>query len=144
MIEASIARDATRVEAVHGDIDSALSLYGRAMGLQHRSGNLANLAFTLASLEVFVDRLGRTDAAVLCGCSAKMSASTRREPHHLRAALDDVACDRHAAAGAAMEVGEVVAHARIQIRRVREESAASADGQRPDQSGIGRSVVIIE
>jgi predicted ATPase/DNA-binding SARP family transcriptional activator len=120
LVEASIARDAARVEAAHGDLDVALVLYERALDLQHRSGNLANLAVTLASLAVSFDRLQRPDAAaVLYGSSAHITASTPDLVHHLRTALDDTAFDRHAAIGAAMGAADAVAYARAQIELVR-------------------------
>ena len=42
--EANLAQDAARLEAVHGDLDVALALFGRGIDSFHRAGNIAFLA----------------------------------------------------------------------------------------------------
>jgi tetratricopeptide (TPR) repeat protein len=126
LVEASIYRDAARVETVSGDIGAALNLYDFAIDVQHRSGNLANLAVTFASLSVCFDRLERPEiAATLYGITTHISA---REPGirrsvlgRMREALGDAAFERCVAAGAAMEPADAVQYAREQIRCAREE-----------------------
>jgi predicted ATPase/DNA-binding SARP family transcriptional activator len=121
LVEASIYRDAARVETVNGDIGAALKLYDFAIDVQHRSGNLANLAVTFASLSVCFDRLERHEiAATLYGITTHISA---REPGirrsvlgHLREVLGDAAFERCVAAGVAMEPADAVGYARDQIK----------------------------
>jgi hypothetical protein len=108
-------------------------LYDQAIDVQHRSGNLANLAVTFASLSVCFDRLERPEiAATLYGITAHISA---REPGirrtvlgHLRDAVGDDAFERCVTAGAAMEPAEAVQYAREQIRCAREERQPSGAG----------------
>jgi tetratricopeptide (TPR) repeat protein len=61
--EALIARDAARVEAVHGDVEDALTLFQDTVDSFYRAGDHANVAATLANLAVLFERSGRPDAA---------------------------------------------------------------------------------
>ena len=143
LIEASIARDAARVEASHGDIGVALPCTNGRWSCS-TSGNLANLAFTLASLAVTFERLQRSAAAaILYGSIAHITASSRGlatiSARRSRTATRPLRGD-----GGGHGAADAVAYSRAQIRLVRTELAGSTAGSNADQSGMGRSVVISE
>ncbi|MEA3213884.1 MAG: hypothetical protein QOJ19_40, partial [Acidimicrobiia bacterium] len=131
IFEASILRDGARLESVIGNVDRALALYDSAAESQHRSGNVANLVGTLASLAVCFDRVGRFEAAaVLYGATNHVLGTALNDRPvtsvrpatvvHLRTVLGDAEFDRCVAAGAAMESAETVQYARQQISCTRE------------------------
>lgn len=137
IVEASILRDAARLESINGNIDRALALYESAAEFQHRSGNIANLVGTLASLAVCFDRIGRLEAAaVLYGATNRVLGTTLHARPvtsvrpatvlHLRTVLGDAAFERCVTIGATMEPGEAVQYAREHIRGARQELESSS------------------
>jgi predicted ATPase len=69
--EATIAQEAAGLEAVHGQLDMALSMFDTAIDSFHRAGNVALLAETLAKLAMSFDRIERPEiAATIYGASA--------------------------------------------------------------------------
>ena len=119
--EANIAREAARLEVAHGDLETGLTFFDRAIDSQHHGGNLANLATTLADLAIAFARIQRPDiAATLFGTVTRFNAAIsgfRTEP--LRTALGDAVFKQCAAIGAAMEPAEAARYARDQIRLAR-------------------------
>ena len=132
-MEALMARDAARIEAVHGDPDDALTLFDHVIGSFHQSGNDLSLALALGYVAVFFDRVeSPTIAATLYGTVNHISKNVLGIPFrvvsHLRYVLGDADFERCAATGAAMEVTEAARYARDQIRLAR---VARGDRKRP-------------
>jgi tetratricopeptide (TPR) repeat protein len=125
LVKASIARDSARLENALGNLDKSLDLYDLALGVQHGSGNVANLLGTLASLVVALSRIGHEKAAAtLYGATVESSTSfpvRTATVVHLRAALGDDVFDRCVATGAAMGPLEAANYARDQISHARSE-----------------------
>jgi hypothetical protein len=128
--EAVIARESAGLEAVHGDPSGALELFDAAIESFHHAGNIVHLAYTLAHLAVFFDRMGRPDiTATLYGTSTHQHGLTAIVPElptvmdRCRAKLGDTLVDQCVAAGAAMEPGDAVAYARDQIQAARRQLA---------------------
>ena len=68
--EALLARDAARLEALHGDPEQALALFDTALEYFHRAGDLAQLPSVFAYLAGFFDRFGAPEvAATVYGAS---------------------------------------------------------------------------
>jgi tetratricopeptide (TPR) repeat protein len=122
-MEALIARDAAALEAVHGAPQEALALFDAAIDSFHRSGNLADLAATLAYLAMFFDRVEEPGIAATIYGAAEGSGSIILVPNlkgvvlHLRAVLGGQAFQDRAAAGAVMDIGDAVAYARHEIQQ---------------------------
>jgi len=121
--EANLAQDAARLEAVHGELDDALSLFSKGINAFHRAGNVAFLAATFASLAVFFDRFERPEiAATIYGASTRQ-ASIGLVPdlagvvEHLRTVLGSPTFDECVAAGAALELADAVRFAQEQIHQ---------------------------
>jgi len=120
--EATVAREAAGLEAVHGDLTVALAMFDAAIDGFHRAGNVASLAETLANVAVFFDRVGQPEtAATVYGASANHASihtviTLPKALEHLRAVLGTTAFDNCAAAGAAMEVSDAVRYTRRQIQ----------------------------
>jgi predicted ATPase len=114
------------LEAAHGDIREALSLFDFTIDTWHRAGDGFNLPLALASLAMTFERLNRLDiAATLCGSITRMITTPavvgfQESVERLKTVLGSAAFDQHAALGAAREAGEGVAYARDQIRLARE------------------------
>ena len=117
-----IAREAARVEAAHGDLDRAMTYYEVAIDLFHHSGNVSDLAHTFDNLALSFRSFELPEiAATLHGAATQFSTTMRGfHPDRLRAVLGDVAFERCAAVGAAMDPAEAVHYARTQIRLARE------------------------
>ena len=119
--EAVIARDAAGLEAAHGTLDQGLALFDIAIDSCHQSGNIGNLAVTLANLALFFDRHGQPEtAATLYGTttlytSTVMVTDWPERIEQLRTALGESRFDECAAVGAAMELADAVRYARHQI-----------------------------
>jgi predicted ATPase/class 3 adenylate cyclase len=127
--EAAMAPVTALLEAVHGDLGQALSLFDAALHSLHRAGNVVFVGITVGYLAVCFDRLDRPDvAATLYGASTHHPVF---EGHvdlpalvdHLRAALGDAAFDQCAAAGAAMDLADAVGYARHNIELARRQTA---------------------
>jgi tetratricopeptide (TPR) repeat protein len=120
--ESILARDAARLEAVHGELEQALELFDNTIDSFHRAGNTASVAATLADLAVLFNRLERPDtAATIYGTSthhdsAKRTDNLRDVLEHLRASLGPTRFNECVAAGAAMDPADAVQYARRQIQ----------------------------
>jgi predicted ATPase/DNA-binding SARP family transcriptional activator len=126
VMEAAIAREAARVETVHGDPDRGLKLYDSAIDSFQQSGNLANLGVTLANLALFFMRIERPEtAATLYGSTTQiLTPIPGVRPgtiERLRFVLGDIPFERCVATGATMECAEAVHYAREQIQLARRE-----------------------
>ena len=73
--EASIARDSAGLEAVHGELEHALSSLDTAIDSSHRAGNVGLLFGVLVALAMFFDRFDRPEiAATVYGAAANHTA----------------------------------------------------------------------
>jgi hypothetical protein len=130
MFETVMARSAARLEAVHGDLGQALSLFETAIDGLHRSGDVANLAAVLGDLVIFFDGFDRPEVvATLYGAIADQGITVAllgfsEAADHARAALDDGVFEECAATGVAMELAESVNFARQQIQLARHQVAS--------------------
>jgi hypothetical protein len=124
-IEATCAREAAGIEALHGDPAEALSLSATTIELFHRSGDRVNLAPALGHLAVLLDRMGRPAAAArIAGAAAGLVTlgTVAAMPEclaHLRAVLGEEAFEREHAAGRALDPAGIIAEARQQLAAAR-------------------------
>ena len=122
--EANLAQDAAQLEASHGELGDAMALFSTSIDSFHRAGNIVFLAATLASLAVFLDRLGRVEvAAVVYGASTRQPSiglvpSLGLATADLRSVLGDEEFEELVARGAAHETAEAVRFAQLEIERV--------------------------
>jgi tetratricopeptide (TPR) repeat protein len=126
LIEGGIARDAAVLEAIHGELEEALSLFDTAIDSLHRAGSVAHLAETLGSLAVFFDRLARPEvAATVYGTTTHYGTgfvtSLPSAVARVRTVLGEAAFDECTATGAAMELADAVAYAHRQIQLARDQ-----------------------
>ncbi|MFN0027212.1 MAG: hypothetical protein ACKV2O_08525 [Acidimicrobiales bacterium] len=123
--EANFAILAPRLEAIHGDLDQSLRLYDSTIASLHQAGNLVELPVTLISLASTFHRLQRAEiAAILHGAATQLRSPSRGSlQDRLQAELGPILFDKSVAAGAAMELSEVVHYARTQIQLVGRELA---------------------
>ncbi len=132
MYEMTMARWAARLEAVHGDLAQALSLFDTAIDSLHRSGDVANLAATLADLVVSFDGFDRPEVvATLYGAIADQGITVgivgfTDAADHTRAALGDRVFDECAATGVAMTLAEAVGYARGEIQLASQQAVSPA------------------
>jgi hypothetical protein len=99
-----------------------VELFETTIDSMHRAGDVGDLAVTFAHLAVLFDRLKQPEvAATLYGATERhgdigwvLNLPTVLE--HLGGALGESAFDERVAAGAAMELGESVQYAQVQIR----------------------------
>jgi predicted ATPase/class 3 adenylate cyclase len=130
--EARLPRDSAALEAVHGELAHAVSLFDTAIDSSHRAGNVAVLAQTLASLAIFFDRLDRPEIAATVYGASTNDASIQvvidlpTAVDHLRSVLGQTVFDQCVATGAAMTLGDAVAYARHQIQLARPNIEAPA------------------
>ena len=124
--EASIARDSAGLEAVHGELEHALSLLDTAIDSSHRAGNVGLLFGALAALAMFFDRFDRPEiAATVYGAAANHTAihaviiDLHTAVDHLRSVLGESAFDQCVATGAAMTLVDAITYARHQIQLAR-------------------------
>ena len=122
--EAIIAREAAGLEAIHGDLDTALTLFDTTIDSQFAGGGVTYLAATIATLAVLFDRLDRPDiAATIYGTThhagIALVIGLPEALDHLRATLGDAAFEDCVATGAAMDPGEAVRYVRAQIQTAR-------------------------
>jgi len=76
-----LARDAARLHTTAGEVDTALDQFGVAVDLFHRSGNVAQLLITLASVPELLARLGEHEAAgTLLAAVTRLPASVDHVP----------------------------------------------------------------
>ena len=123
--EASIARDAAPLEAVHGDLNQALALFDTTIDSLHRAGNLVLLATTLATLAGFFDRVEQPEVGATSYGTIAHHANINSVINlpavleHLRAVLGDTVFHACVATGAAMEPPDAVHYARHHIQLTR-------------------------
>ena len=129
-VEALIARDLAGLEAVHGDLNQALTLFTASLDSFHQAGDTTDLALTFGSLAVFYDRINRPEiAATLYGTTTHHPATNviigfAAAIDHVRTILDTETFDRCVATGAAMDTAEAVRYARTRIEAARSELTA--------------------
>lgn len=112
---------AARLAAVVGRPQEALPLFDSAIDALHRSGDLANLAFAIGSLAWSLERYGHSEAAAtLYGAIGEYDATAFELPtdflDRLREELGPETYEQCLAAGAALDLGDVVRLARDAIR----------------------------
>ncbi len=109
--EGFLARDAALLHTSDGQLETALTLFGTAIEAFLRTGAVAQLMITLASLPALFERLDRPAVAgTLLGAMAREPASFHHVPAladlgpRLRDTWGDERPDRWAATGAAMDL----------------------------------------
>jgi DNA-binding CsgD family transcriptional regulator/tetratricopeptide (TPR) repeat protein len=134
--EGFLARDAALLHTSDGQLETALALFGTAIEAFVRSGAVAQLTITLASLPALFERLGRPAAAcTLLGAMARQPASFHHVPsltevgERLRAGLGGERADRCTASGAALDLPDAATYALHQIGEASKTLLAA--GQRP-------------
>ncbi len=139
--EGFMARDAALLHTSDGQLETALSLFAAAIEAFLRTGAVAQLTITLASLPALFERLDRPAVAgTLLGAVAREPGSRHHVPslpeleERLGAAQAAESVERWAATGAAMDLPETAAYATHQIEVARR--ALSAAGQRGGEAGL--------
>ena len=124
--EAQSARQAARLEALHGDPDRALALYARVIDSYQQAGNTVALAGTIHDVARTLLHLGHPDtSAVLLGAARQHPVPTADDTlEQLRTILGDTTCDRLLAEGEAMHLADAARHARHHIDALRNEGPA--------------------
>ena len=122
-----MARDAALLHTSDGQLEAALTLFGTSIGAFLRSGAVAQLVITLASLPPLFERLDRPSVArTMLGAMANQPASLHHVPvlAELGARLDvrlgDEAAARYASVGGAMDLHDAAAYAVHQIDLARQ------------------------
>ncbi len=129
--ESFIASGAAVLEAVHGDLDEALTLFTTSIDSFQQAGNTTDLAITFARLARFFNRTGRPEiAATLYGAITHhpiihVNIVFAVAIDHVRNTLDTITFDHCVATGAAMTTTEAVHYAHSHIEAVRSELAAT-------------------
>ena len=130
LAQALIAARLAGLEALHGTREHALDLFDMALHSLHQAGAKPQVAIALAELAVLFDSAEQPEvAATLYGATTHqpVAATASELPvalDHLRAVLGDTVFNQHAATGAAMEPGDVVAYAHHHIHTARAGSVA--------------------
>ncbi len=128
-VEALIARNAAGLEAVHGDLNQALTLFTTAINSFHQAGNRGDLALAFTVLVVFFHRINRSEiAAILHGTTThhpffNLNTASLAAIEHVRNTLGTDTYDRCVATGAAMDTAQAVRYAHTQIEAARSELA---------------------
>ena len=128
--EAVIAQDAAGLEAVYGEFQQGLELFGTTIDSFHQAGNVM-LEGVLASLAGFFDRFERPEvAATLFGTGTHYDSTSwvvgvAGVLEHARTALGASRFDECVATGAAMELGDAVRYAHQQIQLARADLGAA-------------------
>jgi DNA-binding CsgD family transcriptional regulator len=120
--EGFLARDAALLHTSDGQLEAALTLFGTSIETFLRSGAVAQLVITLASLPTLFERLDRPAVArTLLGAMANEPASLHHVPtladlgERLDARLGEEGAARFAAVGGAMDLNDAAAYAVHQI-----------------------------
>jgi predicted ATPase len=130
--ESALATGLSRLEPQHGDPLAALDDITLAIRHCYDSGNVALIRSPLATLAVFLDRLGRLEPAVTIAGFAFGPLTATGVPEisttitHLREVLDDQTYESLARKGETMTTAEMVAYAYDQIDQARTELKAVA------------------
>ena len=133
--EGFMARDAALLHTSDGQLESALALFAASIEAFLRTGAVAQLLITLASVPALFERLDRPAvAATLLGAMSREETSFHHVPAlaelgpRLREALGDERPQRWEATGAAMDLQDAAAYALNQIDVTRR-ALAVADQQ---------------
>jgi predicted ATPase len=127
LAESLLATGLSRLEAEHGDPLAALDHVTLAISNFYDSGNVAYILFALATLAVFLDRLGRLEPAATIAGFAFSPLTAAAIPEittaitHLRDVLGDPAYESLAHAGEKMTTAAMVAYAYNEIDQARAE-----------------------
>ena len=130
--ESALATGLSRLEPQHGDPLAALDDITLAIRHCYDSGNVALIRSPLATLAVFLDRLGRLEPAVTIAGFAFGPLTAAVFPEittaitHLREVLDDQTYESLARTGETMTTAEMVAYAYDQIDQARAELGAAS------------------
>jgi tetratricopeptide (TPR) repeat protein len=117
-VESLLVTALSRLEAEHGDPLAALDHITLAIRNFYDSGNVAYIPFALATLAVFLDRLGRLEpAATIAGSafSPLTASELSRVIAHLRDTLGEATYESLARKGETMTTAEMVTYAYGQI-----------------------------
>jgi tetratricopeptide (TPR) repeat protein len=117
-VESLLVTALSRLEAEHGDPLAALDHITLAIRNFYDSGNVAYIPFALATLAVFLDRLGRLEpAATIAGFafSPLTASELSRVIAHLRDTLGEATYESLARKGETMTTAEMVTYAYGQI-----------------------------
>jgi DNA-binding CsgD family transcriptional regulator len=134
--EGFMSRDAALLHTSHGQLETALSLFNTSIEAFLRSGAVAQLVITLASLPALLEQLNQPGAArTLLAAMANHPASFHHVPTlaglstRLDARLGGEAAKRYAATGAAFDLPAAAAYAvhRIDVAR-KALATAAGDG----------------
>ena len=130
-VESLLATALSRVEAEHGDPLAALDHITLAIRNFDDSGNVAYIRSALATLALFLDRLGRLEpAATLAGFALNPLTATLPEFSaaiaHLRDVLGDQTYESRARKGETMTTAAMLTYAYDQIDQARAELDAVA------------------
>ena len=127
LTESLLATVLSRLEAEHGDPLAAIDHIALAIGNFYDSGNVAHTRFALATLAVFLDRLGRLEPAATIAGFAFSPIATTGVPEittaiaHLRDVLGDENYESLARVGETMTTAAMAAYAYDQIDHARSE-----------------------
>jgi hypothetical protein len=126
MLESHVATILSQLEAEHSDPLAALDHITRAIRNYHDSGNIAVIHSALATLAVFLDRLGCLEpAATIAGFA--FNPLTAAIPEftttiaHLRDVFGEATYEALARKGETMTTAEIVSYAYDQIDQARTE-----------------------
>jgi predicted ATPase/class 3 adenylate cyclase len=112
--EATIAREAAGLEAIHGNTARGLELFASAIDSYYQAGNIASLAATLANLAGFFERFDQPEVAATILGSTNRSAGTVIALHlpeivaRLQARLGPERFEQCASEGAALTLSATV------------------------------------
>jgi predicted ATPase len=127
LIESLLATALSRLEAEHGDSRAALDHLTLAIRNFYDSGNVAYIRFSLATLAVLLERLGRIEPAATIAGFAFSPLAAAAVPQltttitHLRDVLGDQTYESLARKGETMTTAEVATYAYDQIDQARAE-----------------------
>jgi predicted ATPase/DNA-binding CsgD family transcriptional regulator len=131
--EGFMSRDAALLHTSDGQLERALSLFGTSIEAFLRSGAVAQLVITLASLPALLERLDQPGAArTLLAAMANHPASFHHVPtlaelsNRLDARLGGEAATRYAATGGALDLPDAAAYALHRIDVARKALATAA------------------
>ena len=139
--EGFMARDAALLHTSDGQLETALALFATSIETFLRSGAVAQLVITLASLPALFERLARfAVACTLLGALTRQPAGFHHVPSlaglddRLREALGHERADRLAASGATMDLHDAAAYTVNQIEIARR--ALAVAGQQAGLAGL--------
>jgi DNA-binding CsgD family transcriptional regulator len=144
--DAFLARDAARLHASDGEADRALALFDTAIRAAHQAGNVPQLIITLASVPALLERLGRTESAlVLLGALSRQPSAFHHVPELTglgERVTRRLGTDRAAAltaSGAELELNDAATWTIDELAACRHEMRRAAGEARP--AGLSRREV---